>query len=515
MLNFVYGHDAEIGEFVNQFSGRGNVGFGRCKTIGVIDGEGKLIARMVACNYDETSGVIEFGRAAIDRRWLNRTTYRRMFEYPFIECGCQLLYTRVRADNEYLLSQMARLNFELDTDPAHVRARRRWRDRNAHRRSMARQQPCAGGSKGSSMSFLFDTPDPPNPIATDGSEYGTNVSTAIANANLGSVNQVTPGGSLNYDVTGNYDWTDPTSGLAFSVPKFTATQSLNPILQEAQTNQDSTKKNLAQFGDLRSLQLADQFGSPIDLNNAPAFGNPNNLANAPQAQNQFGDAGDPQFGFGAAGDVQQSFGAAPGVQQTFGEAGDITRSYEDFAGETNTIEGVAVVRFNQWLSAKGARRLLKNTFWLIGIRNDGTAQVLQNAISNYSRRRVARWVELGVIAVRLVVSNSACRTSPRNKLAFKTLRSSKRICKPPVAVNSNKAEQQIYEQARGRGQFANEAEFNFLDNSSVAVSLLIRRNNKHLDKKPRAARLPIQLLRRTLRSSSKRSTHRTHRDNSI
>lgn len=117
MLNFVYGHDAEIGEFVNQFSGRGNVGFGRCKTIGVIDGEGKLIAGMVYYNYDETSGVIEFGLAAIDRRWFNRTTFRRMFEYPFIECGCQLLYTRVRADNEYLLSQMARLNFSLTLIP--------------------------------------------------------------------------------------------------------------------------------------------------------------------------------------------------------------------------------------------------------------------------------------------------------------------------------------------------------------------------------------------------------------
>ena len=31
------------------------------------------------------------------------------------------------------------------------------------------------------MSFLFDTPDPPNPIVTAAAQTGSNVSTAVAN----------------------------------------------------------------------------------------------------------------------------------------------------------------------------------------------------------------------------------------------------------------------------------------------------------------------------------------------
>ena len=54
------------------------------------------------------------------------------------------------------------------------------------------------------MGDLFDSPDPPNPFYTAAAQTGANVSTAVANANLNNVNQVTPQGSLNYANTGNY-----------------------------------------------------------------------------------------------------------------------------------------------------------------------------------------------------------------------------------------------------------------------------------------------------------------------
>ena len=92
-------------------------GFGRRKTIGVIDEEGRLIAGLIYFNYDPNAASIEYGGASIDPRWLSRTTIRRMFEYPFVECGCQILITRVRAENERLLSQLARLNFNLTYMP--------------------------------------------------------------------------------------------------------------------------------------------------------------------------------------------------------------------------------------------------------------------------------------------------------------------------------------------------------------------------------------------------------------
>ena len=44
-----------------------------------------------------------------------------------------------------------------------------------------------------------DAPTPPDPQATAQAQTGTNVSTAVANAYLGHVNQVTPDGALDYN----------------------------------------------------------------------------------------------------------------------------------------------------------------------------------------------------------------------------------------------------------------------------------------------------------------------------
>jgi len=119
MIEFVYGHDKEIVEFISTFA-HGQVAannFGNCKTIGIIDNEGKLIAGIIYFNYDPRFEVIEIGVASITPRWFTRPVYRRMFEYPFIECGCQMIMGRVRADHEYLLNQYARLNFNLTIVP--------------------------------------------------------------------------------------------------------------------------------------------------------------------------------------------------------------------------------------------------------------------------------------------------------------------------------------------------------------------------------------------------------------
>jgi hypothetical protein len=118
MLSFVYGHDEEIAKFVATFGPTGS-DFGRCKTIGVINDEGNLIAGLVYFNYSPDAATLEFGAAAIDRRWFSRDTYRRMFAYPFVICGCQMLRGWVRADNEHLLSQLARINFNLTLVPRH------------------------------------------------------------------------------------------------------------------------------------------------------------------------------------------------------------------------------------------------------------------------------------------------------------------------------------------------------------------------------------------------------------
>ena len=71
-----------------------------------------------------------------------------------------------------------------------------------------------------------DAPTPPNPYTTAAAQTGTNVSTAVANAYLNNVNQVSPTGTLSYDQTGMHQWSDPATGQTYSIPTFTATQQL-------------------------------------------------------------------------------------------------------------------------------------------------------------------------------------------------------------------------------------------------------------------------------------------------
>ena len=65
-------------------------------------------------------------------------------------------------------------------------------------------------------------PPPPDPKETASASTSTNVGTAISNAFLGNVNQVTPDGGLNYDQTGTYQWNDPYTGKSYDIPRFTA-----------------------------------------------------------------------------------------------------------------------------------------------------------------------------------------------------------------------------------------------------------------------------------------------------
>jgi len=112
-----------------------------------------------------------------------------------------------------------------------------------------------------------DPPAPPDPVATARASTGTNVSTAIANAYLNNVNQVTPQGSLNYNTTGNYSWTDPTTQQTYQIPTFTATQTLSPQQQAIQGQQEATQYNLAGMANAQSGRIASHLSSPMGPNN--------------------------------------------------------------------------------------------------------------------------------------------------------------------------------------------------------------------------------------------------------
>ena len=111
MLDYVYGHDETVSQFVAALIPHCRRGFGRCKAIGVIE-DGALIAGIVYHNWDPEAGILEISGAALPKsRWLTRETLRRMYQYPFHQCGCQMIVQRTPADNGSLLYVLARYGY--------------------------------------------------------------------------------------------------------------------------------------------------------------------------------------------------------------------------------------------------------------------------------------------------------------------------------------------------------------------------------------------------------------------
>lgn len=112
MLDYVYGQDDIVAQFVAQLipSCRER-GFGKCKAIGVIE-NGDLIAGLVYHNWDDGAGVIEMSGAALPGKfWLTSETLRRIYEYPFLQVGCQMVLMRVRAEDTRLLRILAAIGY--------------------------------------------------------------------------------------------------------------------------------------------------------------------------------------------------------------------------------------------------------------------------------------------------------------------------------------------------------------------------------------------------------------------
>jgi hypothetical protein len=110
-------------------------------------------------------------------------------------------------------------------------------------------------------------PTPPDPKETSAASTGTNISTAIANANLGNVNQVTPDGKLTYDQTGTYKQYDPYTGKSYDIPRYTATQTLSESGQAIKNEGDAASLNLATLAKNQSGRLDDLLSKPVDLSN--------------------------------------------------------------------------------------------------------------------------------------------------------------------------------------------------------------------------------------------------------
>jgi hypothetical protein len=261
-----------------------------------------------------------------------------------------------------------------------------------------------------------DPPTPPNPFQTAAAQTGTNVSTGVANAFLNNVNQITPEGSLRYDVTGSHGWTDPSTGHTYNIPTFTSTQSLSPQGQAVKAQSDATKLNLAGMANAQSGRISGLLSKEMDLSGAPARGDTSAITGIGQAATSF-DPGGP-------------------IQSTFGDAGDVTRSYgpqDDFSSDRQRVEESLMSRMNPQLERE--RSSIEQRLADQGIRYG--SQAYASAMDDYNRQ--ANDARFGAI--------SQAGGEQQRMMDMAAQR----------AGFQNAAQQQAFEQAQGRGAFANQA----------------------------------------------------------
>jgi hypothetical protein len=110
-------------------------------------------------------------------------------------------------------------------------------------------------------------PAAPDPKATAAAQTGTNVTTALANAQLGNVNQIGPDGSVTYRTNGGQSFTDPTSGATYWIPQYEQITSLSPEQQAIKAQNDGASLNLASLGNNLSGKLGSQLTDNFKLGN--------------------------------------------------------------------------------------------------------------------------------------------------------------------------------------------------------------------------------------------------------
>jgi hypothetical protein len=119
MLEYAYGYDREICAFVARLIPRVRErGFpATARAIGVVEGT-ELIAGLVYHNWEPEAGIIEISGAALPgRRWLSRETIKRMYRYPFHDCGCQMVVQRSDLRDTRLLRMLAVYGYHFITIP--------------------------------------------------------------------------------------------------------------------------------------------------------------------------------------------------------------------------------------------------------------------------------------------------------------------------------------------------------------------------------------------------------------
>ena len=106
MLRYVTDQSERVAHAVSRALPGGR-DFGECSALGVIDDDGTLIAGIVYYRWFRELGTIEMAMAALPgSRWLTRETLRRMYDYPFLQLGCQLVQSWQSAEDTANIRQL-------------------------------------------------------------------------------------------------------------------------------------------------------------------------------------------------------------------------------------------------------------------------------------------------------------------------------------------------------------------------------------------------------------------------
>lgn len=141
------------------------------------------------------------------------------------------------------------------------------------------------------MSGLFSSPKAPavpDPVATAAAQTASNKETALTQAQLNNVNQVTPYGNLTYTQT-------PGSN---GVPQYTATQTLNPTQQQSLDTQQQIELDTSKLGQNQIGRISDSLSDPFKLSDFGAAPSANNDARQQVIDSLYGQQKsrlDPQF----------------------------------------------------------------------------------------------------------------------------------------------------------------------------------------------------------------------------
>lgn len=111
------------------------------------------------------------------------------------------------------------------------------------------------------------SPKPTPPRETSAAATGTNVSTAIANAYMQNMNEVTPDGTKTFNQTGTRQVKDPYTGQTYDVPTFGVTQTLSPQQQAIKGQNDRASLNLSTLGADLSGSLGKQLTGNFSMGN--------------------------------------------------------------------------------------------------------------------------------------------------------------------------------------------------------------------------------------------------------